>query len=264
MATVGFIPSGLIGALAERNYDLVDHHRRTVLKTHEMPAGRRATRWLATRMHRYGALTQSPTSLDELQGESFAASQPDKGIIDPDRIESLEEGGDVRTREQMAIPIGAGRQSVGGRESNATAAFVRALERREFDIIDTPRARGLLILELNARRGKNPLGQRTAIMGILRRHRHQRKMIGFYQAWDDIVPRHLPRYEKALEMALTAAGQAALEHRNEVKNAGRVAWKREFERYINANPGNFRGAKQAATSAARLAQSLKLSDRGKV
>ena len=264
MATVGFIPSGLIGALAERNYDLVDHHRRTVLKTHDMPAGLRATRWLATRLHRYGATTPSPTTLDELQGESFAAGQPEKGILDPKRIASLEDGGDVHTREQMAIPFGAGVQHIAGREGTPTAAFTRALERREFDIIDTPRARGLLILELNARRGKHAIGQRTAIMGVLRRSRHQRKMIGFYQSWGDILPRHLPRYDQAVDMSLTAAGQAALEHRTQTRHAGRVAWKQEFERFLGAHPGNFRGAKQAAISAARAARSLNLSRGGKV
>lgn len=279
IATVGYMPAALIGALHEANFDFMSHHRKSVIGHNTAPDKRRFGRMIATRLHRYGATTRNPTRLDELQGESYAAPlRSDKfGGLDDKHLRALEEGGNVNSREAMAIPIAAGLQARAP-GTRPTPLFAKALkawhERRggnrkfarglQFDVVRTSTGQVLLVLELDARRGKNAVGARTQVMGVLKRRRRQRAMLGFYAQVDRIQPKHEAKYERIIEQASTAAGQAALERRTNAAVDGRRAFQQAFTKYLDANPGNNAGARKAGEIAAREARKLALAPRGKV
>ena len=165
VATVGYIPAGLIGALGERNYDLVRHHRLRMIKhggdQFSNPA--RGKKFLASRLSGYGRKVPNPTTLEQLRGESFLTSRAN-GVnkysgrqfpLDDESMKRLETGGVVNTREQMAIPIGQGVQRAGPFKGWGTKLFYEALRERKLVVINTPNTKGLLVLPYAGSRRKN-------------------------------------------------------------------------------------------------------------
>lgn len=266
VATVGYIPAGLIGALGERNYDLVRHHRLRIIKyggdNFSNPA--RGRKFLASRLSGYGRKVPNPTTLEQLQGESFLSSRSQDGMakrtgrpfpLDDASMKRLETGGTVNTSEQMAVPIGYGVQQTGPYKGLGTALFYRTLAAKGFDIINTPAAKGLLVLQADARKKAGvEQGARTLIMGKLIRRRITRPRLGFFQQWASILPAHQAKYDAAIQKALTAAGRASLELRAKSLEAGRKAWEAEYKKLLTANPANHAGARRAAAEAARQAR----------
>jgi hypothetical protein len=250
VASVGLIPAALIGSIGMLNYDLVSHQRLKTLKDHGLPGGRQAQKMLATRLFGYGRKVKSPTRISELEGESFAAAVSGE-TFGGEQLKDMETGRLVSSREPMAIPLGAASLR-GGARSAAMARFRKQLKNRELVRV----GKGLLVLRktqeshmARASAGRAARGS-TRIVGVLLRGRTQRPMLGFYRAFDAILPTHMGKYEKAMEQSLTAAGREAMEGRNtvaEAMNAARIAVMRK---YLAANPGNVPAARRAANRAA--------------
>lgn len=245
LATVGFMPAALVGSLSERNFQLVDHHRRSVIKRYAGPGGLRAKRAIATRLFRYGS-KPNPNSIEDVVGESFAAATQEESLFEKRSLVRLEEGGSYQAKEAMIIPIGAGAREIRGGVI-PTKQFADALKAHRFRIINTARTRGLLVVDY-ARRGK--VGERSVIMGKIIMGRTQRPLLNFYARFEDVKGKHLAAMEKDVELAMTAAGQAKLQTRLDDKAAERAAYKSALREVLNANPGAFAEAKKAARAAA--------------
>lgn len=238
MATLGYLPPALAGAIAERNFDLVSHHKRSVLKHHQLPARSSATRFLASRFFVYGRKTKStPTRIEDAQGESFMAAASGE-TFGEDRLRVLEEGGTITSNAPMAMPF-APPTATGWIER----VFRRGLKAHAFGI--TP---GGLIIRHEA--GRGGMGE---VIGKFIRSRRQRPLLGFFRQFASVMPRHLPKYERAAAMALTAAGREALEHRTTIAEAGSAAYASVLKAQIDAGV-RLTKARRVARAAARDAR----------
>lgn len=240
LATLGYVPAALIGALSFRNFDLTSHHRKSVLKYQKFPAGRRAQRMIAAGLHRYGRKRTAPEAISDVVGETFAAAN--SGVLAEDYFKHVEFGGVVRSKEYMAIPLAGGRRGSGPGDK-ATSLFRKLVAEKGFDI----RPGGWLTYTTKD-------GKKSILMGVLRRQRHQPAVLGFYDQFDKIMPKHLARYERDIGMALTEAGRASLGRRTTAASAAHLAWRSAYREAVAGNGGDRRGAKKVADAAYREAK----------
>lgn len=242
--TLGYMPAALIGALGERNFDLVNHHRRGVLKdvAADFPGGRLAQQAIASSLHRYGKRRGDPRSLEDLQGESFAASSDDspfgRGVL-----HVLQHGGVVAARKAMAVPIippgthGSARAAIRRRFREALAAKDARVTKSGYIVKDASRG-----------------AARSVILGRIVRSRRQRKLLRFYERFDAILGRHLPKYDADIRACMMIAGRAALERRTKMRGVQTAAWRETYAKYLDANPGKFAEARRVAYEAAKAAR----------
>lgn len=247
VAQIGFLPPALIQILRVRNFDAMDHHRRTTATKSGLHNQDRARRFIFSRMFRYGAKVKNPLKIEDVQGESFLASRDkSKGFpLDEKFFTALETGGPVNTNEPMAIPILAGLQK-GPYGTFPTSRFTRLLREKGFDVVKTKGGKTLLI-DVQQRRGQ--LGMRSVIMGVLARRRIQRPLLGFFKAWDAILPRHLAKYERVMDLALTEAGRQSLARQLDQELAKRGEYGRSLRRAV-ADPKDPMAAQVAAAAKA--------------
>lgn len=239
-------------------YDMLSHHRLSVLEHNKMPGGRGAQQMLATRTWRIVKINQS--QLVEIFGEGWAAAdrKSDEGA---DYVENrrffhlLEFGGQVSANALMAVPILHGRD-IGRKE------FRRALKGvgTELDIVPRKGKPPLLVEHM---RGKsNRYRARDRIFAVLTRQTTYRPMLGYYARWEDIQNRRLPDLEKGLEQAMTTAGQAALENKDRQTNAQKSAEIAKFREMI-AQGFRSRDARRAATLAGKQARRAFIANRAR-
>jgi hypothetical protein len=232
--------------IAERNIDVLSHHRSGVLKdaSKNFERGRGAQRFLAPRLKRFGRTTggQLPTFLSQARGESFGTERD--GVL-----EGLEEGGPQNTNESMAVPIAAKYRGARG-----GARFREKLERNQFVLVGS---RGLLIDPDDRKQS-----ERTEIAGILTKRITRKPRLGFFKRWDMIRPKALAKYERDLDLLTTEAGRGQLKSKlasdritravtPQVVAAALAAGEREYQSYIKANPGDVPGARAAKRRAAK-------------
>ncbi|MEO1277953.1 MAG: hypothetical protein AAFV77_03245 [Planctomycetota bacterium] len=234
--------------LAERNIDVLSHHRSGVLKDAKsnFERGRGAQKFLAPRLRRFGRTTGSrlPTRIDQASGESFAVERD--GVL-----EGLEEGGTQNTAEPMALPIAP-------RFRRNPKRFAQLMERRQFVVVG---ARGLLI-------DPDDKGQdgRTEIAGVLTKRIVRRPRLGFMDRWDRIKPKTEAKFAGDLDKLLTEAGRQQLRSKiaggravralsPQATKAALEAGEREFQRFITANPGDVPGARAAKRRVVRSVRS---------
>lgn len=234
IATVGFVPSAIVGVLSIRFFDLMDHHRKAVANNARdtWAAGRRAQRFVFAYSSRYGSMNNGkPRSFRELVGESFLVGPASS----PGRFwEIFEEGGQMVGSGPMTVPIGPpGSQTLGyktlfaGRTRREFARYgaayglgaeaatrVAERTRARFDIVNRGSARGLLVETVGASGSE---GIQTLIRGVLRRAVRRRPILKFRDSFDRIWPKHSAKIDRVLERALTKAGQAGAEE--ELRNA---------------------------------------------
>lgn len=252
LATVGYMPSALIGALSARNRDFVDHHKRSVLKMLNFVAGDRSRRMIASRMFGYGSKPNA-AELGEVQGESFLASTTKVGQLSSSSIEAFEDGRDIGTKEGMAIPFGPGLPFKGvfaNRPIWRGAAGENKLG--DFDFVQVG---GKTLIVDNRertlkRRAKGGLAG-GVIVGILLKRRHQAKRLRFMDAANKIAPAHQARMESDVDKAMTEAGRAALEESNKLLSSRREAWASAYRTFLTANPRAFTKARAVANAARR-------------
>jgi hypothetical protein len=237
VAMLGYIPMELLGRFHERTFDLMNHHRRSVLKHHRFPAGRRAQKMLGARLYRYGARTRDPVKIEQLVGESFAV-EPSGAFGDAMRV--WERGGTVRTSEAMAIPFFAGLSGKGGRGARVSAKFRKLLEAGLFDVA---KGRGILFEPTVSRRRlkgvEGQTGYRSVIYGAARRRRVQPPVLGFYERFQSILPVHMAKFDRDLSLALTSAGREAIRARYAddriFRGSFEQQYKQELRKYLEMN-----------------------------
>lgn len=253
LAELGFIPAIMPAVISERIKDAVDHHKRGVLKDAraDFPGGRRAQKFLASRLYGYGRTTgsQLPTKMSQVRGESFAV-EGREGLL-----ENLERGGTRTSATAMAIPLVPRYQGARNR-----ARWQSKLDNLEFDVIP---GRSLLVETLGGRRrGGTRVGLRSEIVGFLAKRTTVRGLLRFFARWEQNLSRVTAKLDSDLEKAMTAAGRAALQTRIETKAAADRAYGFVKAEYLNRNPGDIKGAARAARNAARLVRADRLSQGG--
>lgn len=265
LAAVGYIPAALVGALGEAVYDHMSHHRKSVIGSagsrFRNPA--RGKRYVASRLFAYGRRRPTPTKIEDIQGESFMAALASPGKTKTGRVFPasrsqlllLETGGVVNTRKPMAIPIGEGVNESGPFAGQWRPSALKAIRERRTDLVVRPGRPTLIVQELAATRRQGvQLGIRSQVIGVLSRRREQSPILGFFEQARKIEPKHLAKYDRVIDQAMTAAGRESLALRSRAVEAGRSAYLSEFDRLIKADPGNHKGARRAAEQAARLAR----------
>lgn len=254
VATLGGIPPAVAGAISEAHFDLLDHHRRSVIKNVQakFPGRRSAAKYIATRLFRYGRKRANLEFIEDAQGESFGVSRPD--LFGDDNLGNLEEGRQIDASGYMAVPIAAGLQQ---RAWGATKSgvFGKLQKDGKLRVVYRKGRPALLVADHEARRGRNAVGERTAVYAVLLKERHQRALLGFYPAFDTVVPRHAEKYDRVIELALTEAGRQKLAQDNTARAAGREAFSLARAQAI-AKGLSAADARKVAADAAREARKV--------
>jgi len=253
-ATLGGIPDAVAAALHEAMFDLVNHHRRSVLKHHGLPSKRRAQKMLAAQLHRYTKRGMERANPIEMSAESFGASSTPKFLL------NLEYGGPIRSDDWMAIPVEGGLFMNKSGERMTHANFRKFLTSNKLRAVST--RRGILLVKEQSR-SKTKTGEikgaRTVVYGVLRKSRTQRPMLGFNHAWEKNLPEQLAKFDKILDEAVTEAGRIRLARQQEASRASTAAYYDELERQLAASGGKMNAAvRRAATEAAKAAKARSL------
>lgn len=255
LSSFALLPAAMRGALRFYLYDILSHHRLSVLKHHKMPAKRGAQQMLATRTWRYTKLDEKNGggvgSIAGMTAEGFVAaktssSQGGDYADDPDYFRRLEFGGTHRPGGLMAVPFMAEGLSYRGRQ-RVLSAFRARLKGRELTIINTPRTKGLLV---EYRRGD----REAKMWGVLVRSARVPAQLGYYSRWADILSRDVPRLEKAIDRAKDAAEVAGVLDSDAIIKAENTAYYKTFNEYLDAHPKKRREARKAADIARREAR----------
>lgn len=261
--TLGFLPPALAGALRAGLYDFMDHHRRTVLKhvASDFAAGNRAQRMIASRMFAYAKIAENPITMGDMVAEQFVASREEEGApIGFDELARFETGGQVNTREAMAIPVGAGLPRKSGPFQNVPLWQQAAVKARgglkQFTFI-TRNGKTFIIDDRDGtvkRRRAAGEEEVAPIVGVLRRGRTQPKKLRFYASAMDLRDRHAVKFDKMVAKAITQAGQLELETRNKANvaafRAGREAWQQALSSGVS-----YREARMARDRARKAVRS---------
>lgn len=250
--TLALTPAGIQGAVQERLYDLVAHHRLSTLKHHKLPGGVRATRMLATRLF---AFAKPAASGFGVEAETFAAAVSGQTFGDS-AIEQLERGGVITSSKPMAIPSGQGAKA--GRNGGivATERFKRQLGQRGFDVSKS----GTLFDTAASGKGG---GLRNELFGQLRKRRNQRALLGWNAAFNSVVTRQLALMDEDIEKGMDAAGASVIAGRTTTAIATRSAYdnalKRELAQYGSApiTKPQMAKARVVARNAARTVRKLR-------
>jgi hypothetical protein len=251
--TLGFLPPALVGAFRAGLYDMLDHHRRTVLKhvASDFVAGTRAQRMIASRMFGYAKINPNPTTFGDLAAEAFVASREGEGApIGFDELARFETGGQVSSREAMAIPVGAGLPRKSGPFQNVPLWQQAAVKAKgglkQFTFV-TVKGKTFIIDDRDStikRRRKAGEAETSPIVGVLRRGRYQPKKLRFYASADAIRDRHAAKFDRLVSKAITEAGLLELETRNKAGAAAFKAGRQAFQDAV-ASGVSFREARMA-------------------
>lgn len=250
--SLGGMPDVVSAALQEAMFDLVNHHRRGILRHHQMPSKTRGRKMLAAQLHRYTKRGMDRSRPIEMTAESFGASSTPKFLL------NLEHGGRIQTDEWMAIPTEGGIGQLGN-ERITHRNFRKFLASRTLRVV-WARGRLLLIHDAKARTVKGTrIGERSIVMGELRKSRTQRPLLGFEATWNRNLPKQLAKIDRILGMAVTEAGRIKLARGQEASRASTSAYYAELDRQLAGNGGKMTGAvRKAANDAARLAKAASL------
>lgn len=250
LAMLGGIPPAVAGALSEANYDLTDYHKRTVLKqAGKFPGRRGAQKYLAARLFSYGRKRPDPTNIEDVQGESFGVEGGERSKA----LVNLEEGADIDTSEYMTIPVESGTQE--RKWGKATSgAFGRLRNEGSLFILYRKGKPALLI--------SRPKRGEPKVYAVLLKHRHQRKLLDFYAAFNDVWSKKESKYGSILELAMTESGRQKLATQNMAAKTGRDAFSAMRTEALR-NGLSFSEAKKVAKAASEAAKRLVRSGGGR-
>jgi hypothetical protein len=280
-AMLGCVTSAVAAAMAERNRDFIDHHKKTVLKGLRFKAGDRARRMIASRMFGYAQVADvlRTGKIEDAKGESFVASREDVPQLTAKAILTFERGGQVQGSGFMAVPIGDGLPYKGafatrpiwqGRngqdllEESRRAAASGGVPR--FVMRYSPLAKRILIFDrgntrtqrANARSRMPGQALPMTLVGMLTRRRMQPAKMGVMAAASKILPKHMAKLDEAVSLATTAAGQQELALRTISTIAARRAYSQTFRDYLEMNPERFAAAKKAARQARSMVKAARI------
>lgn len=250
LAELGALPHALGAAMRSKVYDMLSHHRRSVLSHHRFPSGRRAQQMLASRLYRYTRADTDPVRPAGIVGEAFAAAQSG-ATFGGETFKQWEDGADISARESMVIPIAAGAKMMRG-AAGARARFRQLIERRELVLVER---RGKFPLLVKPNEADRHGGERSTIYAVLTVRRRQGRILGFYAQFESVAARHLPRLERVLDIAMKAGGEAAVLEEERIKGIGREAYQASFKRIYDESLGvNGNKRRSLAHKAAELAR----------
>jgi len=232
-------------------YDIVSHHRLSVMKHNKMPGRREAQKMLATRLFRYvsighqsGGRMDDMDEHDDIYAESFVAAETGEMYTKNKKFfQILEQGGSVVASGFMAIPI----QALAVRGLSARASGLNRLRQgladRRFAIVNSSRSSGLLVDD-------DPTNK-SVLMGVLRTRLQIKPMLNFNAQWEKVLARNVPRLERGLHRAMTAAGRASLLNDAARRELGLRAFRNKLAELRKAGYGN-RANMQKIAHIARL------------
>lgn len=246
MATLGYLPAALIGVIVEENWDLINHHRSSVLKHHRFPARRASQNLIAASTQGYGRRRPNPRSLSDAQGEIFMGDVPAPDKFGVGFWRTMEFGRAISARRPMAVSFAA-INAVGAARTRIQQQFRDALTARRFAVTRG----GLLVL----RKGRLSGQRRGEIIGKLIRRRTQGRLLGFYEQFDRIVPAHLSRYDEFMDLALTESGRESLAlYPGWVHSYTKRVFEAQMKKFLDKNPGKDEDARRVANKAAKVAR----------
>lgn len=255
VAMLGYLPAAVVGALGVHAFDLVDHHRRKVGSNAQknFPNGSKARRYWFMKSFAYGH--KALNTIGDIAGRSVAFSSDGEAGA----MSLLERGGNVAAREPFFIPFSQGPFPAARLrkmfDEGKTRGMIRIThEGVVFWGVHNPKSRrkGLASM-LDSGGGLAGVG---VAIGLVRRRRSARPLLGFDEALKEIMPAHEKNLNKVFDQAFTAADQQALAESTQ-KLLGRVT-----ERAARNNPKWTRrpaAEKAAQAAAARLASADRLS-----
>lgn len=271
LATLGYMPPALAGALKGRFADFIDHHKRTVIKyvgVNGFRAKRGAQRMVASRLFGYSSKVKEPTQINEVQGESFMAARPDVPALLPEAIQAFEDGKHVYSREPMAIPFSTGASAS---IVNGVFKFKEGASRRwhvplkDLSFIKGKDGRTYIIDDRDStvRRMRRGGVKEYPIVGVMGRRRYQPAVLGFGKGAEAIRERHMQRISRDADLAMTAAGRLALAEANAAARDARDAFKTVylFARGNTALRARKYDSKRGALEAAKQAREAVLRER---
>ena len=202
VSTIGYLPASLRGAITVLLFDMLSHHRLSVLKNHRFPDYRGGQKFIAASYRRYtkprGDIAGK--ALD-IVGESFlkTAKFSENKTEVPGRFKQLEFGERIAANSFMAMPINGGR---------ATAGQWALLREKKLTMIRTKSGALLAFAPAKmTKAGQFRKGARTRLLFVLFKRRVQRPMLNFFARWNDIANRDTTaaRFGKMLDNAVAAA-----------------------------------------------------------
>lgn len=237
VAAIGLLPPALRGAMRSEVYDILSHHRTSVLKRvgQTWPGGAGARKMVAARTFHFTKFNEK--GIAGLEGEAFTASIRDFG---DEAFEQFEHGETISAKGPMAIPGGAALTGK-GKVRGGQGGFEAMLARRGFNISE----RGALLKKVG--RGASA---RQELWGTLSHRRRQRPILGWHDRWNDVLSRRLPGLERVVDEAIKAPNQAALEARAQEARLAAATRQAVFRKYLDAHPGKVQEAREVARKAA--------------
>ena len=253
VAQVGMTVPALAAVIKVRLYDLMSHHRQSILAHNAFPDKRSAQKMLATRLWRYATATGGEAKPLQFEASGFAAAETGE-TFGPSFFRTVEEGGTINSSKPMAIPTGAaGKMMNGG--FVAGPAFARLLAARGFDVAPS----GALFTMAGA---SKDAGARFVLWGMLRRRRQQRPILKFFEQFNSIFGRHMAEIDRDLDAVEKAVGNEA--ELAAIQEAASMSWNsgraraEAVRQYLDANPGKYAAAarvgRQAAAAVKRFAK----------
>lgn len=220
LAVLGYLPSGIIGAMRVIMLDLAAHHRAKVGEHvgQDFPAGKRAQRYWFMRS---GVYTAKADSIGQLEAGSFSKGTLHGGAK---MWGVLETGGEVTASSPFAIPFGPrGMNFQGVRKMLATqrAATMDGVA-GPISVVQT--SAGAMLVQSMARTNKGGemrKGSKSKLLANLRTRRHQPKLLRFVDSVNEVLPKHEKQMEQVFDLALTAIDRAKLAEKIE-RQAGLV------------------------------------------
>lgn len=251
---IGYMPDALVGALRVRILDLMAHHRAKVGQSvaSAFRGGRKAQKFWFARSFQY--TDNAATNIGKARGESFAVGL-DGGRKDYWSV--LQVGARISAAGPMLIPFPTSRAGSG---KTAWDNFARefgddgVVDPKKFGISPAgvvyahvhgvaSRRRGLAsIFDKNRK-----LYDRGIPIGVIRKARTQRKLLRFFESFNDVYPRHVAEFDRMFDLAITATGRETLV-RDAEKNL--AALKERLANRGASRSGGPRVRKAAAAAAA--------------
>lgn len=257
LAQVGYLPAAIQGAARAAAFDMLSHHRLSVIKNaRTWPGGRRAQAMTASRLHRFSKDNEQNAGVT---GQGFAAAVTGQ-TFGSDAFVREEAGQSITAGGYMALPVGAGAEMVKSNIAGRRQQFRDLVASRALSII--PVRGALLLVQKLAGRGKAQKGLRERVLAVLIKRRTEPGRLKFYPTWERIQSEDTPKLEKILSLATTEAGRVKLAERNRAGVAGRAAYTSTFREFLSTNPRRFAQARQVATAAAAAARNSVISGAG--
>lgn len=253
LAIVDAMGPALAGAVDTWMYDLVSHHRMSVAKHTKL--GSRISRgghggkyWFLSRSFRYAnaVYDRGPMPISKMRAESFVASESGERFGE-DRFRQVEYGGTFTSAEPMVVPIGK------YRAGEYRKQLMQWLKEQSLQITKS----GFLIRGKWRRSKTRSTNVATEVVGMLRKTRRERPVLGFHSQWESVFARKSADLDKVAQAAIVGDERAVSRFVTKWQRNSYIdmARSRARSQYAAANPNDKKnaGINRAGRAAAREA-----------